>query len=337
MQRPLGEIDRFVLPLDAPATLRYFYDALFVPHGMRERMHKLTRRAPRPVEDDSARELFAMLGARADRAASSIVLRDYPDSDRARTMAFLFERDAHAPFAIAKAQRTPADPRWSLRNEASAMNRARTALPAELRVTVPEVLASESHGTLELLLIEALPGRSAYIDMQASLTPWRFVDAHFGAASRWLAEFHLATRSNELSASHGDFWARNVLMGGHSIAVVDWENFTEATPPHVDLFQYALTYGVNYAGARLRRVAPELAFTRTFLVPTRVSRAVRRYFSDYAQRTGTPLASLLPTFRTYLETHGTLGVARPQPGTRSLPWDRFLTLLHAAPHSVFEP
>ncbi|MDQ3281639.1 MAG: hypothetical protein M3Q69_09515 [Acidobacteriota bacterium] len=331
----IGEIDRFVLPLDAPHTLRYFYDALFVPHGMRERMHKLTRRKPRPVQDDSARELFAMLGARANRAATSIILRDYPDSDRQRTMAFLFERDARTPYAIAKAQRTPADPRWSLRNEADAMERARAALPPELRRSVPEVLASESHGTSELLVIEALPGRSAYIDMQASFVPWRYVDAHFAAASRWLADFHLATRSNELSASHGDFWARNFLHDGNSIAVVDWENFTLDTPPHVDLFHYPLTYGLNYAGARLRRVAPERAFTRTFIAPTRVSRAVRRYLADYAQRTNTPLASLLPAFRTYLETEGTMGVARPQPGTRLLPWQQFLAMIDGARGSVF--
>jgi hypothetical protein len=134
-----------------------------------------------------------------------------------------------------------------------------------------------------------VPGVSAYIEMQGLLAPGRVVDRHFDAAAEWLFKFHQAT-----GASHGDFWARNLLVG--PTAVVDWEHFTEEAPIYADLFHFPLTYGLNYPWARWRRLPPDEAFRRTFLEDNRVSRAVRRYLARF----GDPPALRLP-FEAWLE------------------------------------
>jgi hypothetical protein len=343
MSYALGAIDRFLVPLDAPHVLRYFTDTLLVPHGPVERVRKTLRRprirrvSPAVLGSDT-RELLQQIEHALPSSPSSlrsIILRDYEGTDRARVMAFLFEGDAAAPFAVAKAQRTPHE----LRREAEAVVSVRAMLPPQLRGTVPEVLAVDSSEHGELLIQSALPGRSAYVEMQSSFAPWRRVDAHFDAAGRWLAAFHDATRVNAMytsgsihvpmSATHGDYWARNVMHHGEAMAVVDWEHFSPVAPPYVDLFHYALTYGLNYPDARYRRLPPETAFARTFLQRNRLSRAVRRYLHEYVQRAGISPASLVPAFREFLATRGTMNAAAEAPGTKDMPWARFAELFGA--------
>lgn len=343
MSYALGAVDRFLIPLDAPRVFRYFVETLLVPHGHVERVRKAlrrprVRRATADVLGSDTRELLQQIEHALPVSPSSlrsIILTDYEGTDRARVMAFLFEGDAPAPFAVAKAQRTPHE----LRREAEAIESVRAMLPPHMRGAVPEVLAVDTYARGELLVQSALPGRSAYVEMQSSFAPWRRVDLHFDAASQWLAAFHDATRVNAtyalgkltvpMSATHGDYWARNVMIHGNTMAVVDWEHFSPVAPPYVDLFHYALTYGLNYPGARYRRLPAEAAFARTFLERNRLSRAVRRYLQDYAKRAGLPPQSLVPAFREFLATRGTMHVTAEAPGTKEMPWKRFAELFGA--------
>lgn len=241
----LGLIDRFLVPMDAPRVLRYFTETLLVPHGHIERFRSAirrprVRRAPVDALGSDTVELLQQIEhalPSSPPALRSIILRDYEGTDRARVMAFLFDGDAPAPFAVAKAQRTPHE----LRREAEAIESVRAMLPPQLRGAIPEVLAVDTYERGELLVQTALPGRSAYVTMQSSFVPWRSIDLHFDTAARWLAAFHDSTRVNAtctvgkftipMSATHGDFWARNVMHEGTALAVVDWEHFSPVAPP----------------------------------------------------------------------------------------------------------
>ncbi|HKR66190.1 MAG TPA: phosphotransferase, partial [Thermoanaerobaculia bacterium] len=151
-------------------------------------------------------------------------------------------------------------------------------------------------------------------------------------AARWLGDFHAAThRGGDVTASHGDFWAHNVLSDPKSgrVGVIDWENFSESSSRFVDLFQYPLTYGIGFPWRRYRALDAESAFAKTFFEENRVSAAVRAYFVSYCTRTGVAASRLRAAFREYLAGPHTL------PGLRPLPWPRFLAQFDAARESVF--
>lgn len=111
-----------------------------------------------------------------------------------------------------------------------------------------------------------------------------------------------------LSARHGDFWSRNLLLAGPDVGgihtagtgVVDWESFERHAPPWEDLIHFAVTYGRNYPWSRYRRAPIPEAFRHTFLEENHVSRQVRRYFDLYAERTGLARPLLGPFLRLYL-------------------------------------
>lgn len=324
-----GELDRFLVPLDAPLAQRYFNDSLFAPHTIADRVRRALRRPRlrRTSDTSRIRPLLDRLG-RDFRYDAAIFLRDYRDSDRGRVVGFFFRKGEPMPFAVGKSDDE------SLRAEGQALEQMGAFLPPPLKPTLPRVLLSNDH----LLLTTAVPGRSAYIDMQASLAPWRSVDAHFDAASKWLAAFHDATRTAVTSlvagvrvphaAMHGDFWPRNVMHDASgNVAVVDWEHFHSSASPFVDLFHYPLAYGMSYPFHGYRFPATrEEAFRKTFVENTRVSRAVHRYLRDYAERTGLPRSVLEPAFRIFVQTRGRMedGVDA-RPGTAELPWENFRT------------
>lgn len=337
-----GELDRFLVPLDSPAARRYFNDALYVPHGLAGRIRRAVRRPPfrRATSIDGAAHLFALHGG---DPRDFIILRDYAASTRGRVVAFAFTASAETPVAVVKAQYAPAGIS-SLRGEADALTHLQATLPPILGSTIPRVLRSETSREGELLVTSALPGRPAYVDMQGSLAPWRHIDVHFDAAARWLSAFHEATKSATseeevdgtsvpMTAVHGDYWPRNLLRdraGG--VGVVDWEAFDRAGSPFVDLFHYALTYGISYPFRGYRRVDPELAFAKTFLDRTHVSRAVRRYLLTYTRKRDLPPRLLAPAFRRFIETRGTMrDGATAAPGTAELPWARFAAMERASP------
>jgi len=298
-----AELNRFLVPLGAPLARRYFTNALYVPQGPAGRMRRAVgqprlRRVASPAGID---HLHSMLEEVPDVAeGTAIYLRDYETSERGRTIAFFFREGDADPSVVVKTQLNVAP---SLRRESEAIEQMRAFLPPRLKKTLPRVLRLHTSRRGELLAMTSLPGRAAYIDMQGSLTPWRFVDEHFEAAARWLSAFHLATRTSDTSmvngvevphsAMHGDFWARNVLLGPDGAAgVVDWEHFLPSASPLTDLVHYATTYGINYPWSRYRRVPEPEALRRTFRETNRVSRAVRRYFDLYAELTGIPARAI---------------------------------------------
>lgn len=315
-----GELDRFLVPLDAPLAKRYFNDALYAPRSAGERVRRaLGRPRLRRVPD------LGGIDARFDIPHdTAIYLRDYAHSDRGRIVGFFFREGEAQPYAVAKTQKS--------RVEGDALEQMRAFLPPALKATLPGVLQFED----TLLVVSGVPGRSAYLDMRGSLTPSRHVDGHFAAAAEWLASFHDATRSRVTSlidgvevphsAVHGDFWSRNVLTDEQgAVSVVDWEHFVSAGSPFIDLFHYPLTYGLSYPwNPGYRYLEPEDAFRKTFVETNRVSRAVRRYLHDYCERTGLPTALLIPALRGYVETRGRMHeTIDPRPGTADLPWEKF--------------
>lgn len=280
----LAQVDRFVFPAGDRGIAAYLFGRLFAPHNLRERLRRsagLATRAARPLpEEEPIRErietALRSLGLETHRW---LLVQDYSDNGRDRLVVFLFGEDG--PTSVLKLG-------GGLQRESEALRFLEERLPADLRGSVPRLLDSGE----EALLMSPVQGVSAYVEMQGLLAPGRAVDRHFDAAAGWLLRFHRST-----GASHGDFWARNLLVG--PTAVVDWERFSEEAPIHADLFHFPLTYGLNYPWERWRRLPPDEAFRRTFLEDNRVSRAVRRYLARFADP-----ASLRWPFEAWLENAG---------------------------------
>lgn len=68
----------------------------------------------------------------------------------------------------------------------------------------------------------------------------------------------------------------------------------------MDLFHYAVTYGLNYPWVRYRRIDPMQALERTFVDDNDLSREIRRYLGFYCEGTGVNLEALGSLFRLYL-------------------------------------
>ena len=220
-----GEVDRFLVPTDAPPVIDYFLDHLFVAHNVRERLarplHRLTggrflfHRAATPnsglvgvaelghgLEDEQGvlAELFEAEGRALLRHASIdptndgrwIVLRDYPTSSRQRLVLFLFDQRRRGLTAVLKLGLTS----QTNRPEHEAIQAVRGRLPQPLRASVPEPLGFARASGFEALLLSGLPGRSAYVELHARFAPRRFVASHLQQAAVWLARFHEATRSH---------------------------------------------------------------------------------------------------------------------------------------------
>lgn len=349
---PFAVQDRFLLPLDERLVLRYFRRCLFVPHRIGERLRAPLRSAgslrlgpggePVDVEAgleewrgwlDATRAAFGLLRGTPleGRRLRWILMRSDGPGTPGRAVLFLFEAGQARPAAVLKWCRP-----GSLRREHDALLRVADRLPAAVRGSLPVPLAFGGIGDGDALLLSCLPGRSAYVEMQSGLVPGFSVTRHFDAAAAWLAAFHNATRRGDLTFSHGDFWARNLLLEektGAPRGVVDWEYASEEASPFEDLFHFPLTYGLNYLWSRYRRRHPEEAFRRTFLEESRVSRAVKRYLGKYCAETGLDAGRLRSQFDRYLATHSRRGSA---PGAvEGGLWTRFHEMLGKSGRSVF--
>ncbi|HEY2091393.1 MAG TPA: phosphotransferase [Thermoanaerobaculia bacterium] len=247
------QIDRFVVDVDSPEAVRYFNRSLRVPWSNAAR---LLARFP---------FLTRFLGEPAPSQDAPIVICDYPDSGRRRTVKIVL------PSHIVKIRELPGDGP-SLSVEAEACERVHAALPD----TTPRLLRFEQTSDAEVLVLTMLPGGSAYVEMQQAFAPARCASRHFEAAAQWLETFRRAMPGS----SHGDFWAQNLLISeGGEAGVVDWERFASDGSRDADLFHFPLTYGLNF---RWRRGATdEEKFAKTFLERNRVSLAVRRYLSRF--------------------------------------------------------
>jgi hypothetical protein len=319
-----GAAGRFLVPLDSPAALRYFRSALYAPPRVWERFVPAPR-LRRTASMHGTEALTALLEEsvwRARPGSRTIFLRDVEGSGRGRAVAFFLTESDLAPYAIAKSQ--DASGRGAgLRPEAEALDSLQSALPYES--SLPRVIDFHSSARGELLITTAVAGRSNYADLRGAILPRRHIERHFDGAARWLGRFHQAT-----GGSHGDFWPGNVLLDDDGrVAVVDWEHFTPKASPAVDLFHYALTYGLNYPWKRYDRLEPEEAFRKTFVERNHVSRAVVRYLRTYSSLTG--FARSASAFGEFLATRGAMdGVARERSGMVDFPWEQFRRMFATA-------
>lgn len=86
-----------------------------------------------------------------------------------------------------------------------------------------------------------------------------------------------------LTARHGDFWARNVMLGEGGVSVIDWDGYKDCSPPFHDLFHFAVSYGLSYPWQLGRWADPSAAFRSTILADTWLSRLLRELLRDYCR------------------------------------------------------
>lgn len=115
-------------------------------------------------------------------------------------------------------------------------------------------------------------------------------------------------RPIRLCSGHGDFWARNVLVVQDRRrseeyglpGVIDWESYRPRQEPFVDLFHFAVTYGLNFPWVRYRRLDAVSALHHTFIDDNDISQEIRRYFAFYCEEMEVDLDTLRSLFRVYL-------------------------------------
>jgi hypothetical protein len=333
------------LPPDSANARRWLRRALSVPRNRRERFLNKMRvwqpRLPDGPRDNNGDPLIELVSSALSDSFSHLtnlrcaVAERHDQDDRRRVLAFVFEGNAAEPLALIKAQQDRRN--GALASAARAIETVRGFLPRSMLTTVPELMHFSESRKGEVLVTSGLHGRSAYAELASSLKPSLLVDGHFDRAADWLASFHEASRvDDDCAASHGDYWAHNVLMArGREFGVVDWEHFKPSASRYVDLFFYPLTYGLSFPWNFYARAGPEPSFRRTFIEPNRVSRAVREYLRVYAKRTGVSHDSIRAAFGEFLVTHGTMRAgSRPHPGVRALPWGSLAKMFNSANETV---
>lgn len=274
---------------------------------------------------------------------------DRPSGPSPGGLVFGFDgREGRGPVVVLKI-RPRGGERPGLAGEWRALHDLRERLPGPLRDTLPEPLAYRGGGAVEIVAMACLPGRPAYLELHNRLAPTGRAPHHLAAAVSWLAALHEATGADGggeaedgtglprppgsrdlawyhqlreelareplvLTPSHGDYWARNLLLEGRGVrGVVDWEHYRPRAVPTADLFHLLISYGLALRWTRFRRTPPLAAFRRTFVDDNRVSRAVRAALTMYAHARGTTLARLERLFLLHLLTHGAPRTANGDP------------------------
>lgn len=339
---PVGVVDRFVVPVRDRRAVRFLLHHLFLPHNHREWIWSYLLRHGQwlgageslfgafgrldsgpPVAVDLARWMPPELAPSFDAEEISwILLRDYPGSRARKLVFFLFRRQEREPFAVLKVGRRAS--RRSLRSEWNALRYLHRRLPGELAATVPTPLGFRRRDEADALLTSFVAGRTLDSELARRPAAERTLASQFESAATWLACFHITTRGDRvltledpkvrlpLSASHGDFWTRNILarhrgpaVGGPKLevsGVVDWEHFSSEAPPHEDLFHFALTYALNYPWSPYRKKSPSDAFRLGLVESTPVSRSIRAGLASYCDLTGLPFESLKPLLARHLSS-----------------------------------
>ena len=358
--------------------------------------------------------------------SARLLLRGYPDDPRERLTAFLFEPGDETPAAVLKIEpsgeetgfgeqrargRVPPSappsgtgvrpsssapsPASALTREARALAELAERLPADLASTVPRLLGHARTGGREALLVSALAGRPAYVELRSNLFPGAstgvLAGRHLAAAAAWLGRFHLETAqtagawdlpspealglaaplpgwyrelTDRLPAAplpavpvHGDYWARNTLVGRSSgvdlRGVVDWEGYRSAGSPLGDLFQFPVTYGLAVCGPRPgssrdgeRRAVD--ALRHTFCGTGTLAREVAAYGRRWCEKVEIDPRLLGPLFRCFLRLRarwnapveplrpGISGLGPRGPGGEArLPWGRFEAIVDREERCVF--
>lgn len=86
-----------------------------------------------------------------------------------------------------------------------------------------------------------------------------------------------------LVACQGDFWARNLILNGSTLGVVDWERFQKRSVPFSDLFMFATSYGLSFPWKLGHWAEPVAAFRATYLERSWLSQLVREYLLAYCR------------------------------------------------------
>ena len=346
-----ARIGRFVF--QGRGSARFILDELYAAHNLRERLlwpvHRWTGGrwlaahgdADADVGDSPLldRELMAevlrAVVSRDEAGTSWIYERDYAQSRRGRAVLFVLAGAARQPVAVIKCgAATTAAP---LGRERDVLLGLRARLPTSLAATLPEPVAYRVGGGREALALRALPGRSAYVELQTRLRPALGIRGHMGAAAGWLARFHDATARGhgrlKAVTRHGDFWARNLLVaprpgGVEATGVVDWEHARDDASPFDDLFHFTSAYGVSYPWRWYRRLPAEAALRLTFLARTPLSVEVRRCIHRYCELRGIDRALVDPLFRAWV-------LERTHDAPQKESWCRFHETLTITDRCVF--
>ena len=84
-----------------------------------------------------------------------------------------------------------------------------------------------------------------------------------------------------LVARQGDYWARNIVIMGDGVGVVDWEHFEDRSTPFDDLFMFATSYGLGFPWRLAQPAGPVDAFRALYVEPTWMAALARDYFRSY--------------------------------------------------------
>lgn len=85
-------------------------------------------------------------------------------------------------------------------------------------------------------------------------------------------------------ASQGDFWARNLILQGSRLGVIDWESYGERASPFADLFLFTTSYGLSYPWQLGRWAEPSAAFRSTYASNGWMARIVSRHLREFCAR-----------------------------------------------------
>ena len=309
----LERYGRIWVPADAGAAKGYLARTLFVPHGRKERLGLMVSHI-RPDEIAAVRltdegvpidgrfapvEIALSTIAPKNEAPRWVFVEDY-EGGRGRAIVFLFAgANGAEPFAVVKV-RTRGDGA-SLRRERDALERIGTS---SLRGTIPIVRGYREDGEREVLTLTSVRGASMYREMATSLRPAALARLHFERAGAWLERFQAAAMG-----SHGDYWARNILVDGESVSAVDWESFDDSSDQLDDVFHFPLTYALAFRwGSAL---PPAERVRRAFGERNALSIAIAAWMRRFSEARGVSLDGLRRGFAEHLERGSEGALERP--------------------------
>ncbi len=229
----MGEVGRFLVPVDQEDIVAWFLRHLFLGQSFRERLAITAGAGPRPgwlgrlVFDrcwtlepplgaapaggaPEGREDWAPLLARSGAAFSTpgsplgtppdpgrcIFVRDRRGTGRGHLIAFVFGARGRGPIAVAKIRlATSGSP--ALRAEWDALRRLRARLPTHLASGIPRPMAYRRRSGVDVLVEAPLPGRSGVVELYESLNPRRLPCRHLDAALGWIMAFQEGTSHGE--------------------------------------------------------------------------------------------------------------------------------------------
>lgn len=367
MSRASMRCGRYVISGPGDLPVRHFLRSQLTVHGRRERLLRsvLLRlpegtagallpwvRRPVPRRRSRAEERVARAaigyfrergalreeGVSADRV-SWILRVDAVTTERRRVVVLLFDDGRSWPRATLKLGPkgdAEMDREWPVLSD------LQRRLGPSLAGTVPRPVARARIERREAVLLSALPGRAADVELQAAWCPDRVVRGHLRAAADWLVAFQRRTRSRTpfetaawsaelgsdakraeaelegcigarrpaLVAAHGDLWVRNLLVacGGEPAAVIDWESSRPASAPFEDPLHFAVAYARRYHRDSSSEAAD--AFRAAFVADTRIARHLAAFLHRWSRGVGVDPRCLEPALRLFVGRRAA-GIAGP--------------------------